>query len=596
MKNIRKICKSLLYSWNIYYKSSGLMLVLYFALHIISATTGLFNTYAIKEIVNALSAASIDTSTLFLWGSLLVMAIASSFIISAVLNYVYNYIMGKAEHQFDVSMIDKSLELPVSFIDSSAGRDMMDETRSLKYTAINFCLRLINALTAAYTFIVSFVFLVSFNVWFSLGFLVLTIPSVIMNAVFEKKAEDLWWERMPDIRRMSYYRWMLVDAWPAKDIRTYNLTDHIKSRYEEEKKEYISEKKHLKKKRTVNLMLTEFVRYFGVAGFTVFAVMKALNGSFSIGEVSMYTGYALSCSAAFASFLGVSLRIYQYATEYMDTFFDFFATKPEFFGGTKRLETFESLEFDNVSFKYPTGKEPVLKGASFVMKRGEKLSIVGINGAGKTTIVKLMLGFYQVDSGRILINGQPIETYKISDVRKQFSVLFQDFVQYPLELRNNVAFSDFDRANNDEEIISALKFGGVYDVLEPKLYKGLDSYMKRMFDDDGIELSKGQWQKLSLARAYFKNAPVIIFDEPSASLDAEAEDMIFHNFEKISDGKTGVLISHRISAARMATHIIVLDEGKIMEQGTHDELVKANGLYSKLYGLQQEKYAIKETE
>jgi ABC-type multidrug transport system fused ATPase/permease subunit len=205
-----------------------------------------------------------------------------------------------------------------------------------------------------------------------------------------------------------------------------------------------------------------------------------------------------------------------------------------------------------------------------------------------------MLGFYQADSGRILINGMPIEKYKISEVRKQFSALFQDFIQYPLELRYNVAFSDLGRSQNDGEIITVLKQSGIYDELESKLYNGLDSYMKRRFDDNGIELSKGQWQKLSLARVYYKNASVLIFDEPSASLDAEAEDRIFRNYEVISQGKTGIMISHRISAARGATNIIVLDGGKIAEQGTHDELVAAGGLYSELYKLQREKYVAQE--
>jgi ABC-type multidrug transport system fused ATPase/permease subunit len=536
----------------------------------------------------------VDQSYLFFWGCLLVVDVAAGLIISVTISHVYNYIMSKAEHQFDLQLIDKSLELPFSFFDSSAGRDMLDGVKSLKYTAINFCLRLVYLLTVMYTFAVSFIFLASFNISFTLGFLALIIPSVILDAIFKKKAEDLWWQKMPDIRRMSYYRWMLTDAKPAKDIRTYNLTDHIKTRYQTEKKEYMSEKRSLQKRKTINIMVTDFIRYLGVAAFIFIVVVKAMNNELSVGDASMYTGYALSCSASFVSFLEIILVIYRYATKYMDTLFEFFNMKSEFFGGTENLNSFESLEFDNVSFKYPTGKKAVLTGVSFVLKRGEKLSIVGINGSGKTTIVKLMLGFYQADSGRILINGMPIEKYKISEVRKQFSALFQDFIQYPLELRYNVAFSDLGRSQNDGEIITVLKQSGIYDELESKLYNGLDSYMKRRFDDNGIELSKGQWQKLSLARVYYKNASVLIFDEPSASLDAEAEDRIFRNYEVISQGKTGIMISHRISAARGATNIIVLDGGKIAEQGTHDELVAAGGLYSELYKLQREKYVAQE--
>lgn len=219
-----------------------------------------------------------------------------------------------------------------------------------------------------------------------------------------------------------------------------------------------------------------------------------------------------------------------------------------------------------------------------------------INGSGKSTIIKLMLGLYEIDSGRILINGYPMSDYDIKDIRKLFSALFQNFVQYPLTLRDNIALSDYSRADKDSEIIEALVQSGLYDDIKPKLKNGLDSYMSRNFDDNGTELSKGQWQKAALSRAYFKNAQIVIFDEPSAALDAEAEDRIFRNFEEISGNKTGIMISHRISAARISNKIIVLDEGKIVESGRHEELVSAGGLYSRLYNLQKEKYTAKEAE
>ena len=184
--------------------------------------------------------------------------------------------------------------------------------------------------------------------------------------------------------------------------------------------------------------------------------------------------------------------------------------------------------------------------------------------------------------------------YDIRDVRKMFSALFQSFVQYPLSLRDNIALSDYGRAADDDAIIASLKQSGVYDELQEKLANGLDSYMTRQFDDKGTELSKGQWQKLALSRAYFKNAEIFIFDEPSAALDAEAEDRIFKNFESISEGKTGIMISHRISEARMSNKILVLDGGVITESGTHEELIEKNGLYAKLYNLQKEKYTAKE--
>ena len=260
--------------------------------------------------------------------------------------------------------------------------------------------------------------------------------------------------------------------------------------------------------------------------------------------------------------------------------------------GTRELTEFQSLEFDDVWFKYPYTDKYVLSGASFRMNRGDKLSIVGINGAGKSTIIKLMLGLYEAESGKILVNGYPMEEYRLRDIRKLFSVLFQSFVQYPLTVRENIALSDLDRLEDDEGIVKAMELGDIYPDMEPKMKSGLDSVMTRSFDDEGIELSKGQWQKVALSRAYFKNSPIVVFDEPSAALDAEAEDKIFRNFEKIACDRTGIMISHRISASRTANHIIVLDGGKIVEDGTHDALIERGGLYARFYNLQKEKYRI----
>ncbi len=474
---------------------------------------------------------------------------------------------------------------------------MVDEVRYTKNTAVYLTYRIIRILSLLYTFGVAFGTLITFDVWFSLLFLVLTVPGTILDMVFSQKSMELRQRTAPDIRRFCYYRWMLTDAWPAKDVRMYDLTDPIKARYDSEKEEYIKANKILDIKELLASLLAELIMRSGEIAFTVLVVLRALSGEISIGDVALYIGFALSASSSFQTMSSILVIGYTRTTELMGILFEFLSINCKDEGDSKRkLDCFESLVFDNVCFKYPLTDKYVLLGVSFTLNRGDKLSIVGINGSGKTTIIKLMLGLYEIESGQILLNGYPLSDYDIRDVRKLYSALFQDFVQYPLTLRDNIALSDYERANNDAEIIKALKQSGVYDELQAILENGLDSYMTRQFDDKGTELSKGQWQKVALSRAYFKNAPIIIFDEPSAALDAEAEDRIFKNFEEISGTKTGIMISHRISAARMSNKIIVLDNGKIAESGTHDELVTLGGLYAKLYNLQKEKYTIREIE
>lgn len=594
MNKMKLFFKSIGYSVKLIYKSSGLMLLIYLSLNIIGSTLGLFETYAMKYILDNLSATTPQIDLILLWIGLYTLSLVIIQANTSFHTILYDSIVKKAEHLYECNLANKLAELPLSIIDSSEGKDMVDDVRYSKNTAVYTTYRMIRVVIWLYTFAVAFSTLVKFNVWFSLIFLALTIPGIIFNTVFDKKADKLRREKAPDVRKFRYYRWMLVDAWPAKDVRMYDLTDHVKSRYNEEKKQYLSANKKLDKQKLGLMLLAEIIRRSGEIAFTVFVVYKAINGQISIGDVALYTGFALTVSNSFNNIVFNLVLSYVRSSEVMKRVFDFFEIKAGNNCAKRKLEEFETLEFNNVYFKYPHTEKYILSGVSFAMNKGDKLSIVGINGSGKSTIVKLMLGLYEIESGQILINGYPMEDYDMRKVRSLFSALFQSFVQYPLTLRENIALSSLEKIDNSDEIEDVLAQSGVYEDIKPKLENGLDSFMTRRFDDKGTELSKGQWQKIALSRAYFKNAPIVIFDEPSAALDAEAEDRIFKNFESISDGKTGIMISHRISSARISNKIIVLDGGKITEQGTHEELVSLDGLYAKLYNLQLEKYQVKE--
>lgn len=596
MNKLRLFIRSIGYSVRLVYRSSGLAILVYLLLHLIPPTLTLVNTFALKYILDTLTAPDPHLGTILLWVGLYVAALFLKQAVTSVSTLLHDSIFKKAEHLYECDLVQKLSELPLSVLDSSAGKDMVDDVYYTKYTAVYTTSRIIKMVTNFYTFAVAFAVLVRFHIWFSLLFLILAVPGMILHEVFDKKAEDLRRKTAPDVRKFSYYRWMLSDAWPAKDVRMYDLTEPIKARYDEEKSTYIAANKRLDRNKMLTHILAETLNSAGKLSFVVFVVLSAIEGKITVGDVALYTSLMQTACQFFRSFLYVAVIAYLRSTERMARLFEFLAIKTEQKQGTRPLDTFESLTFDNVTFKYPHTDKYVLSGVSFTLNRGDKLSIVGINGSGKSTIIKLMLGLYDIDGGQILINGHPMSDYDIRDVRRQFSALFQSFVKYPLTLRENVALSALDRAADDAQIEHVLTQSGVYEDLKPKLSNALDSYMTRKFDDNGTELSKGQWQKIALSRAYFKQAAVIIFDEPSAALDAEAEDRIFKNFEDISDGKTGIMISHRISGARLSSKIIVLDDGKITEQGTHDELVTRDGLYAKLYNLQREKYTMKEVE
>lgn len=591
MTKFNLFIKSERYSLDLVVKPHKILTASYLILYLFEAGFPLFTAYVLKDFLNLMTADKIDLTAAAAYIAVYIASIVLLQATTLLKSIVFDSLHSKAEHKFDYDMAVKLNQLPMSFLDSSYGKDIISKAQHAKGTSAFFAEDIVRFVTYAVTFSIAFAQMVQFSLPFSLLFLLLTIPGVIVGEKCSEAMDVYTMTNAANNRKYSYYRWMLIDRWPAKDVRMYNLSDPIEKRYYTEMNTYRKAMIKLNTKKYVLTALTELLKWSGQIVFVAYAVISALNGNISVGDITLYLGFSATIIWYFAYMLNCVTSSFGSRLNRMDKLFDFLDTRnDEDREGTRTLEKFSSLEFVDVYFKYPHTDKYILSGASFTLERGDKLSIVGMNGSGKSTIVKLMLGLYEIDSGEILINGFPMSDYDIKDVRQMFSALFQSFVQYPLTLRDNIALSDYERVEHDEAIEDALNQSGVYGEIKDKLENGLDSYMTREFDDHGTELSRGQWQKIALSRAYFKNADILIMDEPSAALDAEAEDRIFKNFESISEGKTGIMISHRISAARLTNKIIVLDGGKITETGTHDELIAKDGLYARFYNLQKEKY------
>lgn len=416
------------------------------------------------------------------------------------------------------------------------------------------------------------------------------IPTVIAGIVFDRKTDALRRGNAAAVRKTNYYRWMLSDAETAKDIRMYNLSGPIKARYEEEKAQYLMRGKKLDIRRMAAMVSGELVKYGAEAVFYVFSIIFACRGDITIGELTLYFGYIALVSGSFHKLAGFAGSLKANVSRQMERVFEFLERPSEAEGSCMRgIDGFESLEFDNVYFKYPTADEYVLRGVSFTINRGERVALVGVNGAGKSTVIKLILGLYHISKGTIRLNGYDINDYAIQDVRRLFSVMFQDYARYSLTLRECIGLSDIGRMGDADAMTEAMDRSGAGEFYD-RFGHGLDTYVTKQFSDDGVELSGGQHQRLALCRTWFKNAPFYIFDEPSASLDAEAEDRILRNFADLSEGRTGIIISHRLSGCRMTDRIIVLDNGVAAETGNHEELMAKRGIYAKLFTMQKEKY------
>ena len=248
----------------------------------------------------------------------------------------------------------------------------------------------------------------------------------------------------------------------------------------------------------------------------------------------------------------------------------------------------QSIEFRNVSFHYPRSDRLVLKDLSFTLRPEETIAVVGENGAGKTTLVKLLARFYDPSEGVILLDGKDLREYDLEDLRHQIGVIFQDFIRYDLTVKENIGLGQIEHVDNMNRIVHASEQGGTSSLIAG-LPKGFDTVLGRTFEE-GVDLSGGEWQRLALSRAFMRDAPILILDEPTAALDAFAEYEIYERFAELTGGKMTIFISHRFSTVRMASHILVLQNGELIEEGSHDGLMREEGQYARMFNIQAERY------
>lgn len=336
----------------------------------------------------------------------------------------------------------------------------------------------------------------------------------------------------------------------------------------------------------INLIISSFVNQI-----LLFAIIirKLISKVIKLGD-AIYYNSVFSQFYDSANSLMSSIGYFMRVLKNLETVREFLELEPSVQNnGTLEPRDFEEIIFDHVDFHYPGREEYVLHDCCFAIRRGETVGLVGENGSGKSTIVKLLLRFYDISGGRILINGKEIKEYDIVKYRTKFSVLFQDFLKYRLTLSDNVSLSDFDNREDENRIRDAINKSELCDIVKD-WDKGLETSLTRNYDPDGKELSGGQWQRIALARVFFSNRDFIILDEPSASLDVFAEEKIFNQFKHLSDKRSSLIISHRLSSIVNADKIIVLKYGRIVEQGNHKELLNINGYYSELFNLQASRY------
>ena len=417
------------------------------------------------------------------------------------------------------------------------------------------------------------------------------VPSIWGEARFNTMSYYLSRGRTPERRQVEYLRHIGASAETAKEIKLFGLGEFLVERFRVLAQSLFLENRKLSTSRAVwggLFAAIATLTYYGAYGFIVW---RTVSGQFSIGDLAFLANAFLRLNGLFQKIL---LGFTQIAGQslYLDDLFSFFDIKPTILP-PENPKTFptpirDGIVFDNVGFRYPDTERWAIRALSFTLKAGETLALVGENGAGKTTIVKLLTRLYDPDEGRITVDGIDLRDMLIDDIHAHIGVIFQDFIRYSLTASENIGVGRIEDASNTGRVQEAAH-NSLADGVIDRLPLGYDQPLGRLFNK-GRDLSGGEWQKIAIGRAYMRDADLVILDEPTAALDAKAEAEVFSRFKTLAKGKTAVLISHRFSTVRMADRILVLEDGAILESGTHLELLSLKRRYAELFELQAAGY------
>ena len=433
--------------------------------------------------------------------------------------------------------------------------------------------------------------LIAFNPWLLLILFIAIIPNFLQENYFNQQMYSLTRSWTPERRELDYLRYIGASDTTAKEVKIWGLSSFLTERFRDLALRYYHANRKLNIRRASWGALFSGISMLAYYFAYVFIILQTIAGIITVGTLTFLSG---SFSRMQSLLQGIMSRFSRIADQamYLQDLFDFFAIEPNIkdkVGALPFPKTItDGFRFENVSFQYPNGDKYAIRDLSFHLRAGEKLALVGENGAGKTTLVKLLARLYEPTSGRILLEGRDIRDYQLQSLRDNIGVIFQDYFRFQLKAKENIAVGRITDLEDMEHIETSAR-KSLADTVVEELPERYEQLLGRRFAG-AIDLSGGQWQKIALARAYMRDAQLLILDEPTSALDARSEHEVFQRFSELITNKMAVLISHRFSTVRMADRILVLENGTLLELGTHEELLALGGRYAELFKLQAAGY------
>lgn len=592
MGKIKNYLKNASFSIKITYQAAKYYFVLKSALSLLLSFVPIVKIYIWKIIIDLLiSASANEMLTGLVKYAILYFTVhlVQELIIkmSQYIEYKYN---DKVNYYVENLLLEQFAAVDLGFYDSSEYRDKLNQVWDIKSSVTALASLFFAQVQTLLSFIVSLILFARWNAAYALVIVLCSLPIIFVEWKVNQLDINFSMQNQKNERAMRYFKYIFTNYDNSLEIKLYNIKDFLIGKYIDSWKEYYKNRKKFTAKIAalmfVSLLISTFVSQLLLYILLIGKIAKKI---ISIGDAMYYMSLFHNLYNSTVSLIRI-ISSSNAAFVRLNAVKEFINQKPMVQkNGVLTLDKIQKIEFSHVYFRYPGKENYVLEDCSFTMEAGQQIGLVGENGCGKSTIVKLILRLYDVEEGEILLNGIDIMEYDIEKYRAMFSVLFQDFIKYSFTLRENVSLSDIEKSDNDERIKDALSKSEMSELVST-WDKGLETPLTRSFEPDGKELSGGQWQRIALSRVFFADRDFVILDEPSASLDVFAEEKIFHQFQQLSGNRSSIIISHRLSSIVAADKILVLKNGRIWEQGKHRELLSKNGYYSELFYAQAQSY------
>ena len=516
-------------------------------------------------------------------------------VISDVLGRLVSLFDALLSEQFSndtsIRLMEHAAKLDLEDFEDSEQQDRLERARRQASGRMTLMNQLFGQAQDLITIITLGIGMITYAPWLIVLLFVALIPAFLGEAYFNERSYSLAYSRTADRRELDYIRQTGASVETAKEVKIFGLNGFLIDRYRQLASDFYVANRRLAMRRAGWGGALTALGTLGYYAAYALIVLRTLTGQFTIGDLTFLAG---SFRRLRTLLEGLLIGFTQTASQalYLDDLFSFFDVQPEILSPPDARPFPALLEhgitFERVGFRYPGAARWAVRDLSFTLQAGEVLALVGENGAGKTTIVKLLARLYDPDEGRILVDGVDMREYDLEQLRANIGVIFQDFVRYNMTAAENIAVGRIEARDDRSRIESAAERSLASDVIA-KLPKRYGQQLGRRFRK-GVDLSGGEWQKIAIARAYMREAQLLILDEPTAALDARAEFEVFERFKDLSDGRTGVVISHRFSSVRMADRILVLADGRVEASGTHAELLSERGRYAELFELQAAGY------